>query len=87
MEEACALVRSKGGLLNPITEQFSDRATLETATPAHKPADSDARVGNGARCRRGIGFCLQALRYRLSFSRASSLLQEWVKSGLLSRRG
>ena len=38
------------GLLNPITEKFSDRATLESPNQAHKPADSDVPVGNGARC-------------------------------------
>lgn len=70
-----SLVRSKGELLDPITGQFSDRTNLDTATPAHKPADSEAGVGNGARCGGGIGFCLEALRDRLGFSRASSRLQ------------
>ena len=40
---------TKLGLLNPITEKFSDRQTLETVTEAHKPADSDVSVGSGAR--------------------------------------
>ena len=53
--EARAIVRSNRGLLNPITEKFSDRATLDSTTPAHKPADSDAGVGNGARCRMALG--------------------------------
>ncbi len=40
----------------PDHRDVGDRATLETTTPAHKPADSDVRVGNGARSRMGLGF-------------------------------
>jgi hypothetical protein len=58
IDDTRAFVRLNRGLLNPITEKFSDRATLDFATPAHKPADSDAGVGNGARCRMALGFIL-----------------------------